>query len=103
MAVKVTPKSRRPGVGGLAPSANGPRLRLAVTEAPEDGRASRAACAALARALGMSASAVSLATGATSREKTLFVPGDPASLIPRLLELGLPGLGLLGVAGPTGH
>lgn len=90
MAVKVTPKSRRPGVGGLAPSASGPRLRVAVTDAPEDGRASRAACATLARALGMSASAVSLVSGATSREKTLFVPGDPATLAPRLQVLGVP-------------
>ena len=87
VAVKVTPKSRRPGVGGLAPSATGPRLRLAVTEAPEDGRASRAACTTLARALGMASSAVSLVSGAASREKTLFVRGDAASLVPRLLAL----------------
>ena len=55
VAVKVQPKSRRPGVQGLAPSADGERLRIGVTEPAEDGRANRAACAALAEALGSGA------------------------------------------------
>ena len=55
VAVKVQPKSRRPGLQGLAPSADGERLRIGVTEAAEDGRANRAACAALAGALGAGA------------------------------------------------
>jgi uncharacterized protein YggU (UPF0235/DUF167 family) len=80
VAVKVQPKSRRPGVGGQSPSADGPRLRVNVTEAPEDGRASRAACAALAAALGLKPAAVSLVSGASSREKTLHVAGSADSL-----------------------
>lgn len=82
--VKVQPKARRPGLGGVKPAADGPRLAIAVSEAPEDGRASRAACIALARALGVAPSAVALVQGASSREKLLRVEGDPAALIPRL-------------------
>lgn len=85
--VKVQPKSRRPGLGGLKPAADGPRLAVAVTDAPEDGRANRAVCAALADALGLPASAVEVAQGATSREKLLRVAGDAATLGPRLEAL----------------
>ena len=85
--VKVQPRARRPGLLGVAPGPDGPRLRLAVTEAPEDGRANRAACAALARALGVAPSAVRVAQGAAAREKTLAVAGDPAALAARLESL----------------
>lgn len=78
--VKVQPKSRRPGLGGVKPAADGPRLAIAVTDAPEDGRATRAACDALAQALRVPKSTVDLVQGATSREKLLRVAGDPAAL-----------------------
>jgi len=87
VAVKVQPKARRPGCGGSAPSADGPRLRIAVCEPAEDGRANRAACAALAEALGVPRSAVTVATGAAAREKRLHVAGDPAALVTRLMAL----------------
>lgn len=87
VAVKVQPKSRRPGVQGLAQSADGERLRIGVTEPAEDGRANRAACAALADALGLATSAVHLVLGATRREKTLHVAGDPAALGAKLAAL----------------
>ncbi len=80
VAVKVQPKSRRPGVQGSAPSAGGERLRIGVSEPAEDGRANRAACTVLAAALEVAASAVSVSIGATSREKTLRVTGDVAAL-----------------------
>ncbi|CAH0217535.1 DUF167 family protein [Roseomonas sp. CECT 9278] len=85
--VKVQPKARRPGLGGVKPAADGPRLAVAVADAPEDGRANRAACATLAAALGVAASAVEVAQGATSREKLLRVAGEPALLGPRLEAL----------------
>jgi uncharacterized protein YggU (UPF0235/DUF167 family) len=85
--VKVQPRARRAALGGTAPAADGPRLRVAVTEAPEDGRATRAACEALAEALGVPPSAVQLAQGAAAREKTFAVAGDPATLGPRLEAL----------------
>lgn len=85
--VKVQPRARRPGVGGTSPGPDGPRLRVAVTEAAEDGRANRAACAALARALDVPPGAVTLRAGATGRHKLLHVAGDPAALAARLAAL----------------
>lgn len=91
--IKVQPKSRRPGLLGPVPSADGERLRIAVSEPAEDGRANRAACAALAKALGVAASTVSVVTGAASREKRLHVRGDPAALASRLAALQHPSNG----------
>lgn len=87
VAAKVQPKSRRPGLHGRMPSADGERLRIGVAEAAEDGRANRAACALLARALSVPPSAVAVAAGATSREKTLRVAGDPVAITARLEAL----------------
>jgi uncharacterized protein len=87
VAVKVQPKSRRPGLHGAVASADGERLRIGVTEAAEGGRANRATCAALADALGLAPSAVQLTLGATSREKVLHVTGDPAVLGRKLAAL----------------
>ena len=88
IAARVQPKSRRPGLQGRAPAVDGgERLRIGVAEAAEDGRANRAACAALARALDLPASAVEVTSGLTSREKTLRVAGDPAALAARLEAL----------------
>ncbi len=75
--MKAQPRSRRPGLGGLSPEG---ALRVAVTAAPEDGRANRAVCEALAKALGVPPSAVAVSGGGTSRLKTLRVAGDPARL-----------------------
>jgi uncharacterized protein (TIGR00251 family) len=88
LRVKVQPGARRPGLGGTAPGIDGPRLPVAVTEPPEDGRANRAVCAALARALRVAPSAVEVAQGAGARQKTLRVAGDPAALAARLEEFG---------------
>jgi len=82
--VRVTPRARKPGLAGLVDSADGKRLAIGVTDPPEDGRANRAACAALAKALGIPASAVAVVQGATSRQKLLRVAGDPAALSARL-------------------
>lgn len=87
VAVKVQPKARRSGVLGIGPAADGPRLRIGVSEPAEDGRANRAACAALADALHVAPSAVRITAGAAAREKLLFVGGDPAALGRRLAAL----------------
>ena len=87
VAVKVQPKSRRPGIGGRAPGVAGERLRIGVSEAAEDGRANRAACAALAAALGVKPADVAVASGATSRDKTILVTGDATLLAARLEAL----------------
>lgn len=85
--MKVQPKSRWPGLHGVKPGADGPRLHIAVSEAAEHGRANSAACALLARALGVAPSVVSVRIGAASRLKQLHVRGDPAVLCARLHAL----------------
>jgi uncharacterized protein YggU (UPF0235/DUF167 family) len=82
--VKAEPRSRRPGLGGAAPDG---ALRVAVTDAPEDGRANRAVAATLAKALGVAPSAVTLAQGAGSRHKTFRIAGDPDRLSETLRRL----------------
>ena len=84
VTVKVQPKSRRPGVQGRSESARGPCLRIGVNEPPEDGRANRAVCAVLAEALGIPTSAVVVTLGQTSRDKTLYIVGNPLLLIEKL-------------------
>jgi hypothetical protein len=83
--VKVQPRAKRPALGGLAP--DGAAIRVAVAAPPEDGRANRAVCDAVAEALGLPHSAVGVLRGASARQKTLRIAGDPAALLPRLESL----------------
>lgn len=87
VAVKVQPKARRPGLHGVAAAADGERLRVGVSEPAEDGRANRALCAVLAKALHVAPSAIRITAGAAAREKLLFVGGDPEALARRLTAL----------------
>jgi uncharacterized protein (TIGR00251 family) len=87
VAVKVQPKSRRPGVQGLAPDIEGERLRIGVAEPAEDGRANRAVCDILARALDLPAAAISVTHGKTSRQKTIQIDGPPDSIASKLEAL----------------
>ena len=87
VAVKVHPKSRRPGIQGRFASGRGPCLRIGVTEAAEGGRANAAACTVLAEALSVPASSVAVTLGHTSRDKTLHVAGDATALAERLARL----------------
>ncbi|WP_309228654.1 DUF167 family protein [Roseomonas sp. KE2513] len=87
LCVKAQPRARRAGLGGVAQGVDGPRLKVAVSEAPEDGRANRAVCALVAEALAVAPSRVSVAQGASSREKILRIEGDAAALASRLATL----------------
>lgn len=64
LAVRVTPNARRAGVE-LAKD----QIRVAVTETPEAGKATEAARVALAKALGVAKTRLTLLRGATSRDK----------------------------------
>ena len=64
IAVRVTPAARR---DALEP---GPPVRISVTAAPDDGKATAAAQALLARAQGVAKTRLVLVRGATSRDKT---------------------------------
>jgi uncharacterized protein YggU (UPF0235/DUF167 family) len=63
IAIRVTPGARR---NALEP---GPPIRISVTDPPEDGRATAAAQALLATALGVAKTRLTLIRGATSRDK----------------------------------
>ena len=64
------------------------KLRLAVTAAPERGKANAAAVELLARALGIPKSSVAVIQGASARQKTLRIAGDARILTPKIEALG---------------
>lgn len=72
VAVRVTPRAKRPGVAGRR--ADGVLL-VRVGAPPEDGRANAEVCAVVAKALGLRARQVTVAVGPTSRNKVLAVDG----------------------------
>jgi uncharacterized protein YggU (UPF0235/DUF167 family) len=82
VAVRAQPRARRAGLQGAFRDAAGQlRLRIAVTAAPENGIATKAVCAMLAKALGVPNSCVSVLSGAGAREKLLHVAGSPEALV----------------------
>jgi uncharacterized protein (TIGR00251 family) len=81
--IHVSPRSRRPGIGGTHQQA----LRVAVSEPPVDGAANLGCVRALAKALGVRKSAVELDLASTGRRKRVRVAGDPGALSTRLEEL----------------
>ena len=78
--VRAQPRVRRPGIVGVVPGVDGPRLRIAVSAPPVDGRANAQVISALADALGVSLSCVTLTAGAGARETTLRVRGEATVL-----------------------
>lgn len=64
LSVRVTPNARRASVD-LADGV----IRISVTVVPEDGKATEAARAALAKALGVAKSRLTLIRGAKARDK----------------------------------
>lgn len=106
VAIRVRPGATRTRVGGTygpagparpvrpagpagAAGGGGPGGALVVKVAARavDGKATEAALAALAAALGVRRGDVRLITGATSRDKIVEVDGDVAQLTRRLDEL----------------
>jgi uncharacterized protein YggU (UPF0235/DUF167 family) len=83
LTIRVTPGSRQPGVGGSHEGAHVVRVR----ERAAEGRATEAALAALADALGVPRRSVRLIHGATSRAKLVEVEGQGAALEARLETL----------------
>jgi len=77
VAVRVKPGASRPRVGGRHDGPHGPALVVAVTARAVEGRATEAVRRAVADAIGVRAGAVTLKTGAASRDKlfTVALPG----------------------------
>ncbi|MEU7801239.1 DUF167 domain-containing protein [Micromonospora arborensis] len=85
VAVRVKPGASRDRVGGCFDGPHGPALVIAVHDPAVDGRATEAARRALAAALGVRPAAVSLRTGAASRDK-LFLVDRPSPELSELLR-----------------
>lgn len=81
--IHVTPRARRPGVGGT----QGDALRVAVSAAPARGAANAACREALAAALGVARGDVQLDPASRHRRKRVRVRGDPERLCARLRAL----------------
>jgi hypothetical protein len=85
LAVRVTPRSAGPGIGGWRIGADGREaLEIRVAEAPADGAANAAVVKLLAKALGISRSEVAIVSGLTSRNKRIATPLEPDELRRRL-------------------
>ena len=85
LAIKVTPKAARNAIAGVAPEADGGAvLKISVTTVPEDGKATAAVIALLAKTWKLPKTSITLVSGAADRRKTLFIAGDPARLLPDL-------------------
>lgn len=80
IAVHVTPRSGRDEVVGW----HGGELSLRVTVPPEAGRANAAACALLARELGVPKRAVRVVRGESARHKQVEVDGIADSDVTRV-------------------
>jgi uncharacterized protein (TIGR00251 family) len=75
LAVRVTPRSSKPGISGWRTGADGrEELEIRVAEAPADGAANDAVVKLLAKALGLSRSELSIISGSTSRHKRIAIP-----------------------------
>lgn len=85
LAVRVKPGAARASVGGSYGDTGA--LVVAVTERAVDGKATAAALIALARALGLPRGAVTLVSGATSRDKVVQVADPPADFAGRVRAL----------------
>lgn len=90
LRIKVAPKAKRNEIGGFLDepddgrSGGGKALKVAVTAAPEDGKANAAVIALLAKELGVAKSAVSVVAGATDRRKIVEIRGHSAELLQRV-------------------
>ena len=77
IAIRVTSRSAKPGIGGWREGADGRQeLEVRVAEAPADGAANTAVEKVLAKALGISRSEVTIISGHSIRHKRVGVPFD---------------------------
>jgi hypothetical protein len=83
ISIHAQPGARREKICGM----HGDALKIAVRQAPQDGKANQAIMKFLADALCLSRQDVDLSSGLTSRRKRFFVKGDAKQIIQRLEEL----------------
>lgn len=90
--LRVTPNAGRDAIEGAELRDDGTSvLRIRVAAVPDKGKANAAVIALMAKALGLPKSALTLASGETSRFKTVVATGADDDLVARLAALD-PGL-----------
>ena len=82
-AVKVHPRAKKNAITGVV----GGAVKLALTAPPVDGKANQACIEFFAKLLNLSRSSVTIAAGATSRNKVIRVAGLSAAEIRRGLKI----------------
>jgi uncharacterized protein (TIGR00251 family) len=88
LAIRVTPRSARPGIGEWKSDPGGrPFLEIRVAAAPTDGSANAEVIKLIARALGLAKSEVTIVSGETARLKRLKVPLAEHDVQARLLRV----------------
>jgi len=91
LAVRATPRASRTEVTGVQPQADGRTvLAIRVASPPVDGAANEVLVAFLAKALGISRSAIDLRSGAAGRVKIFRIEGNGAILGEKLAALVAP-------------
>jgi uncharacterized protein (TIGR00251 family) len=80
LAVRVSPRSAREGIGGLAETPEGPAVKVRVRAVPADGEANAAVEAVVAEWLGLPGRQVAVVRGHKSRLKMLEIGGEPGVL-----------------------
>jgi uncharacterized protein YggU (UPF0235/DUF167 family) len=93
--IRVRPGAARTRVGGTY----GAALVVKVAARAVEGKATEAALAAVAAALGVRRRDVRLISGATSRDKVVEVDGDVAQLTRRITNFGVLDHSSLGICG----
>lgn len=85
IALRVTPRSSKPGIGGWRVGPEGrEELEVRVAAAPTDGEANAAVLKLLAKRLGLPKSAVEIVSGALGRHKRINVPLELDEVMARL-------------------
>lgn len=96
LRVRVTPRAGRDRMEGVIDLPDGPAVRIAVSAAPEAGKANAAVVKLVAKFCRTAKSNITVVSGASARLKQLDIAGDGASLAAMLdawhagLEAGEP-------------
>lgn len=87
IAIRVTPRSAKPGIGGWRAGADGrEELEVRVTAAPSDGEANGAVIKLLAQALAIPKGSIEIVAGHGSRHKRIALARSMAEVESRLPE-----------------
>ena len=85
LALRVVPKAKRNRIDGVVDEGDGrTALKVAVTAAPEAGKANAAVIALLAKEWRLAKSAIRVTRGGANRRKTVAIEGDSDALKEKL-------------------